>query len=155
MKHLTKDEKATNYETLQHINVVRNFLNIIVREILERGENHDSSKLEDPELPIFTEYTKKLADTTYDSEDYKKYLQEMKPALDHHYAKNRHHPEHHKDGINDMTLIDLIEMLCDWMAATQRHHDGNILKSLEINSKRFNVSEQLNKILHNTVKKIL
>ena len=31
---------------------------------------------------------------TYGSDEYKACLTEMKPALDHHYAANRHHPEH-------------------------------------------------------------
>ena len=76
----------------------------------------------------------------------------MKPALEHHYAKNRHHPEHHKNGINDMNLIDLIEMFCDWKASSERQNDGNILKSIEINGKRFHMSPQLIEIFENTTK---
>ena len=53
--------------------------------------------------------------------------------------------------INGMTLFDLIEMLCDWVAAGQRHDDGDIKKSLEINQERFNISPQLQQILENTV----
>ncbi len=78
----------------------------------------------------------------------------MKVALDHHYAQNRHHPEHYKNGIDDMTLVDLVEMLCDWKAATLKHNDGNILRSLEINSKRFNMSPQVYNILKNTVEQL-
>ena len=48
----------------------------------------------------------------------------FKPAIDHHYANNRHHPEHWPNGINDMTLMDLIEMLADWKAATARNKNG-------------------------------
>ena len=76
----------------------------------------------------------------------------MKPALDHHYAKNKHHPEHYPDGINDMTLVDLVEMFADWKAATMRHNDGNLLKSIEINTKRFNIDKQLAQIFVNTAK---
>lgn len=75
----------------------------------------------------------------------------MKPALDHHYAKNRHHCEHMADGINDMNLIDVIEMFCDWKAATLRHNDGNLRKSIEHNAKRFGMQSQLVKIFENTV----
>ena len=53
-----------------------------------------------------------------------------------------------------MTIIDLIEMLCDWKAATMRHNDGNIRKSIEINAKRFNIDSQLTKMLENTVKEM-
>ena len=62
-----------------------------------------------------------------------------------------HHPECHKNGINDMNLLDLIEMFCDWKAASERHNDGNIRKSIEINGKRFNMSDQLVKIFENSV----
>ena len=76
----------------------------------------------------------------------------MGPALAHHYANNRHHPEHHKNGVDDMTLIDVLEMLIDWKAASERHNDGNILKSIEKNADRFGLSPQLVKILENTAK---
>ena len=54
-----------------------------------------------------------------------------------------------------MNLVDLTEMICDWMAATMRHADGDIYKSLEINRKRFNIPDVLVKILKNTVDDIL
>jgi hypothetical protein len=149
---LTEAEKATNYDTMRHIERVRNLLNLFVDELLGRGQLHDQSKLERPEVEAFTEFTPKLATCTYGSDEYKSYLAAMKPALDHHYARNRHHPEHHKAGINDMTLVDLVEMLCDWKAASERHNDGNILKSIEKNTERFGLSPQLVRILENTAK---
>jgi len=111
---------------------------------------HDQSKLDNPEISLFTEYTPKLADCTYGSDEYKSFLGAMKPAIDHHYANNRHHPEHFKNGVDEMNLIDMIEMLCDWKAASERHNDGNIRKSIEINANRFNMSPQLVKIFENT-----
>ena len=49
----------------------------------------------------------------------------MGPALQHHYEDNCHHPEHYRNGIHDMNMVDLIEMLCDWRAAIKRYHpDG-------------------------------
>jgi hypothetical protein len=51
-----------------------------------------------------------------------------------------------------MNLIDLVEMLCDWYAASKRHNDGDIMKSIEINQKRFGFSDDLRQILENTVK---
>ncbi len=50
-----------------------------------------------------------------------------------------------------MTLMDLVEMFCDWWAATKRHDDGCIRRSIQINRKRFNIDEQLVKIFENTV----
>jgi len=147
---LNDSEKATNYDTLRHIERVRNLLNVCVSDLLRRGELHDQTKLESPEVEAFVEYTPKLATCTYGSDEYRGYLAAIKPALDHHYAHNRHHPEHHKNGANDMNLLDIVEMLCDWKAASERHNDGNIRKSIEINANRFGLSPQLVKILENT-----
>lgn len=151
MNNLTLQEQATNFETMRHIEKVRNYLNVMVSELLKRAQYHDQSKLQQPEVGLFTEYTTKLAECTYGSEEYNNYKLAMKPALDHHYANNRHHPEHWKDGIDDMNLIDLIEMLVDWKAASERHNDGNIRRSIEINKDRFNMSSQLCRIFENTV----
>lgn len=123
---MTDEEKAISYETLKHIINVRNLLDKVITEIIKRSKEHDKSK--------------------------------MGPALRHHYWLNRHHPEYFRDKkvpgfleIECMNLVDLIEMLCDWKAATLRHDDGDILKSIEINQKRFGLTDQLVKILNNTV----
>lgn len=147
---MTKFE--TMCETYQHKGMVHLFINIVVAQLLHRSNCHDDSKLEYPEVDIFTEFTPKLANSTYGSEEYKQFLQEMKPALDHHYAENKHHPEHYQDGIKGMDLIDLIEMMCDWKAASMRHKNGDIIKSIEINQKRFGYSDDLKEIFKNTVK---
>ena len=158
---MNQSEKAINYETLKHIQVVRDLLLKVIRELTVRCEQHDKSKLEEPELSVFVEYTPKLKDSTYGSDEYKQFLIEMKPALDHHYANNRHHPEHfypnvaHMNAVDEiscMNLVDIIEMLCDWKAAALRHTDGDINKSIEINKKRFGISDQLASILKNSVK---
>lgn len=56
-----------------------------------------------------------------------------------------------RSGINGMSLLDLLEMVCDWKAATMRHADGNIVRSLEINQKRFDMTPQLAGIIRNTI----
>lgn len=337
---MNQEQEATNYITMRHIEKVRNYLNRVIRNLLDRAEKHDQSKLESPEVELFTEYTPKLAATTFGSEEYNTYKKEMAPALAHHYANNRHHPEfqriseewkpvvgfensyevssfgsirsiervverasgqgdllkksqpikqyvtpkgylrlqlsqqgkqknlmshrivaeafienpdqkpqiNHKDGnkknncvanlewatgsenlqhaydndlkkaavkyviecpslglvafgceematllrqagvdrasasgvwnainggshldldligskfetwmdspVNDMTLIDLVEMIVDWKAASERHNDGNILKSIELNGQRFEMSPQLIRIFENTAKEL-
>ena len=139
-------------ETQKHIEKVRKYLRIMTDKITTRGVNHDIAKLESPEVEIFAEHTACLKDLEYNSDEYKQHLAAMKPALDHHYATYRHHPEHFSNGINDMNLIDLIEMLADWKAASERQHNGNLLTSIEQNAMRFKMSDQLKQILLNTVK---
>lgn len=138
-------------ETLEHKQMVSHFMNVLIKELISRAEHHDDSKLEQDELPFFDEFTPKLKATTYNSDEYKGFLQGLKPALDHHYAVNRHHPEHFPNGIAGMDLVDLVEMICDWKAATLRQRDGNILKSLEVNRDKFSYSKELQQIFENTV----
>ena len=140
--------------TLKHMKRVSELLIEASMEILKRAKEHDESKLSNEEKPYFDEFTPKLASSSYGSDEYKEFLKELKPALDNHYAKNSHHPEHHPNGINDMNLFDIIELFFDWKASGERQNDGNIYKSLEINKKRFNMSDQLIKILENTAKKL-
>jgi hypothetical protein len=139
-------------ETHKHVRSVQKYLNIFIKEIISRGEIHDDSKFEEPELSIFADNTEKLGKTEYGSEEYKALLEEVKPAITNHYSKNRHHPEHWQNGINDMTLVDLLEMLADWKAATARNKNGNIRTSIDHNSKRYHIDAQLTQILHNTVR---
>ena len=141
-------------ETQKHIEAVRKYIRFMIDKIDMRGVKHDASKLESPEVEVFAEYTPKLNSTTFGSEDYYQNLEQMKSALDHHYASNRHHPEHFVNGINDMTLIDVLEMFCDWKASTLRHNDGNLLKSIETNAERFSMEGQLKQILINTARMI-
>lgn len=154
MSDLTQAEQATNAQTWEHINQVQRFMGDAVRNLQERALVHDQSKLRPPEVAIFTEYTPKLKDSTYGSDEYKGFLQAMRPALEHHYANNSHHPEHYPNGINGMTLLDLVEMLADWKAATMRHANGDLGRSLVINRERFGMSEQLAQILENTAREL-
>jgi hypothetical protein len=140
------------YDTMQHIERVNVLMSAVATELVKRAQIHDKNKLENPEKPIFDKYTPMLRGLTYGSTEYKETLAKMKPALDHHYANNSHHPEYFKDGVAGMTLVDLIEMICDWKAATERHADGSIKNSLDINKTRFKIDAQLAAILINTAK---
>lgn len=71
LEMLIAAEKATNYDTFRHIERVRNLLNVCITDLMRRGELHDQTKLEPPEIEAFTEYTPKLATCTYESDEYK------------------------------------------------------------------------------------
>jgi hypothetical protein len=143
---------TSKHDTLKHIKQVQEFVSMIVQELRNRADQHDNTKLLPGELEYFDEYTPKLAGCTYGSDEYKQFLAELKPALDHHYSVNRHHPEHFENGVRGMNLVDLVEMFCDWYAATKRHNDGDIMKSISMNQNRFGYSDDLKLILENTYK---
>jgi len=151
-----KDKNAVAYDsvddTMAHIDKVRANISQVVDELNRRAVIHDNSKLRPAEKSVFDEVTPALAFLTYGSDEYNEQLAKMKPALDHHYEYNRHHPEHFENGLEGMTLVDLVEMFCDWCAATERHRDGDIHRSIGINSDRFEFEEPLRSIMHNTAK---
>jgi hypothetical protein len=142
-----------DYETKlrKHRNGVHWLINQIINELNIRSLNHDLSKYSDEERPIFQSIV--FTDVKYGTPEYYDRLNLLKEATGHHYEENRHHPEHFKDGLRDMNLIDLIEMICDWMSAAKNYNNtGNIYQSIKIGQKRFGYDDTLKKILLNTVK---
>lgn len=137
-------------DTQEHIRKVERMIDIILCELMKRKRVHDLSKLEPPEKPVFDEMTPLLKDSTYGSVEYNGFLERMKPALQHHYESNSHHPEHYPNGMYGFDLCDLVEMFCDWCAATMRHNDGDIGKSITKNMDRFGYDEMMASIFANT-----
>jgi hypothetical protein len=56
----------------------------------------------------------------------------------------------HAGGMSGMDLVDVIEMYCDWAAATLRHAHGDLRRSVEVNIARYGIAEPLAGILRNT-----
>lgn len=147
---MTKEQ--CQLETIKHIENVRKFIKIFTDRLTQRGIDHDKSKLESPELEVFTKFTPMLAQLQYGTPEYQECLDNMRVALDHHYANCRHHPEHFTNGIRDMTLLDIVEMFCDWKASSMRQNNGNLLKSIEVNAERFGLDDLLTQVFVNTAK---
>ncbi len=141
-------------DTLKHIHRVRELLCQFILELDQRAQKHDASKLESPEKEIYGEHGAELGKVVYGSAEHATMLAKVQVANDHHYANNRHHPQHWPNGVNDMTLVDLVEMLIDWKASSERAKNGNIRKSIEINAKKYEISSQLTEIMENTVREL-
>jgi len=147
------------YDSLQdskdHIHRVQIFLEECRVILMNRAWVHDRSKLESPEKEGFDACVPKLKNLTYGSPEYLAALKELEPVLAHHYEHNSHHPEHWKNGIEDMSLFDILEMLMDWKAATERmKNGGDIWKSISFNQGRFAIQSQLIRILQNTAREM-
>lgn len=84
--HKTKD-------TRKHIRMVRKNISLVIKLLKKRSRNHDKSKLSKPEMNEFYKYGKEMKNMKYGSHEYNECLRKMKPAVDHHYKYNRHHPE--------------------------------------------------------------
>ena len=139
-------------DTLAHRQLVVDFATDFCTDIMDRAERHDESKLHEPEKERFdfVGTHQHLSKHQCGSDEYKKSLEYLGPALDHHYEVNDHHPQHFEDGIDGMNLMQFVEMWLDWLAACKRNKNGNIRQSLEVNKDRFGLSEQLYHILLNT-----
>lgn len=144
-------------ETWEHIHHVGGLVMQCAVDLQLRAFTHDLSKLTEPELSMFDEVTARLNSLEYGSPEYEACRKEMLETgwLKHHYEVNRHHPEHWPNGINDMSLLDLIEMLCDWIAATLRMQDGDIEKSIAINAERFGYGAEIEQLLRNTLRELV
>ena len=140
-------------DTRDHMLQVAARLAAVCQELHKRGERHDASKLGPNEKPLFDTVGPRLKGLVFGSKEYRAAVEELRPALKHHYANNSHHPEHYENGIAGMDLVDLIEMYCDWAASTLRTKEGNLLGSIEINTKRFGIDASLSDILRNTWKR--
>lgn len=147
---MTRDEVIRSQA--KHIRRVGELLVQCSSALALRAVVHDASKWSPEEWPLYEVATPKLAGLTYGSPEYRESLREIKPAITHHYENNSHHPEFFKDGVNGMTLLDVLEMLMDWKAAGERHDDGSIRASIEKNTERFALSPQLVVLMLNTAR---
>lgn len=134
-------------DTLEHIEHVRTYLDQITQDLELRADHHDASKLKEPEKSTFDRVTQRLAAIEYGTPEYQECLADMGPALQHHYEHNDHHPEHHEHGVRDMDLMQLTEMLADWKAATLRHKDGDLRRSIHDNAARFGYGPDIERLL--------
>jgi len=138
-------------DTLLHISEVKAGLEKICSELKLRGLIHDSTKLQEPEFSSFVSTRPRFKQVNYGTPEYQKLTDEIKPAIDHHYENNRHHTVFFKNGINDMNLIDILEMISDWKAAERRSPDKKLIDTLGYAYKKYGISEQLAEIITNTL----
>lgn len=102
------------------------------RQLDVRFDKHDVSKTEHPEE--FAPYVWRYWRTTWkrgvvDHERFNDAFASQKvdyfitSGVWHHVKYNRHHPEYHLDH-DDMTQVDLIEMVSDWYAMSEEYNSN-------------------------------
>lgn len=164
-------------DSIAHIQNVQIRLSYFISELVMRSMMHDRSKLHEPEKSFYDQWRPVLAALEYGSPEYLEAIEQLKPALHNHYNHNRHHPEYHHywecggcfayysydaspcpkcrytvfkqtRGVDGMTLLDLLEMLCDWVSSPSQ----DIARSIEVGKERYHIGEQLARILQNTAR---
>lgn len=144
------DAYDSTADTLRHIAAVRDRLDDVVAELLRRGRVHDTSKFTPEEKPAFDEALPAIQGLAYASPAYNAVVARVQPALDIHYRRNSHHPQFYGNaGIAGMDLFDVVEMLCDWMAAAARNPTDGV--RLDVNVAAFGIEPQLAAILANSL----
>lgn len=152
MSELDKDTFETTKEILSHIGDVGVLISRIAGKLGMRIPSHDRSKFDPVEFGPLLEMTsliRREGKADYGTPEYKVRTAMLGPMLEHHYAENRHHPEHFANGIHGMTLVDLTEMFCDWCAAAQaRNTDATV--NFSYSAEKYKIPEMLVDIFRNT-----
>jgi len=169
-------------DTILHISEVRQALEIFESLLRQRGLAHDRTKLEAFEFDAFVKTRPEFKKANYGTPEYEACTEAIKPAIDHHYANNRHHTAHRRfvcngcfteydtepdrcdrcgysqfqeeTGIEAMTLVDLLEMLADWAAASRRSPDVELEDTLDDAFARYGINPQLARIIRNTIREL-
>jgi len=156
-KDLSDREKQAIVDTGNHSRDVGHILDIIISELKEKSTSHDFSKMKNPEFDMFVDFLKDITKYKFGSKEYNEYI-ESNQYCKHHFKYNDHHPEHFKNGVHDMNLVNIAEMFADWVAASAKRSDcskekivENIIKLCE----KFKMGILLTQIFINTVDLVL
>lgn len=152
MKTIFDDKQAlkTVNDINTHRDSVRKKLMFIASEIQKRADNHDLSKLQKPEIEWLIEMDKEPR-YPYGTDEYFDKMKRWQKFFDHHYAINRHHPDHFENGVNDMTLVDVVEYLVDIISYIDELHISQAVDIVDKQKGRFKIDDQLADILKNTL----
>ena len=150
-------------DTRKHQQLVAQCLLAVAKDLMDRAVKHDASKFSEYEKPFYVDpvYELNHSDIKYGSTEYQKLTGIMGEGWKHHSVNNDHHIEFFvpysvqtlNDPIRAMDLFSLVEMVCDWIAASKRKGNEPHM-ALEQLHKEFSIDEQLQAIIRNTLNMI-
>ena len=135
-------ETSTLLTITRHRAVIQDSLRGIAQMLERRGDLHDLSKFSDEEFSGFRNINHAARGNKYGSPEYRKALEAIGGeggAFEYHVERNRHHPEYFLNQ-TEMSFIDIIEMVCDWHAASVVYGNSTLRESLDAHRERFNLS---------------
>lgn len=140
---------------INNMNLMDGFKNISLQTLQERGAAHDQSKYEEPERLAYiwlTWYHKQRKDGV--DIEYPDGVQEaVNKAIKHHTESNRHHSEAHT-SVNDMSCLDVVEMVCDWTAISQEYGADTCLAWVEANVSKFGFNDDMLAFIYETISEL-
>jgi hypothetical protein len=149
-EHIDKSAMNTIETINNHRKSVHDKLQFLRQELDTRAVDHDKSKLLPPEINWLIEMDREPK-YKYGTPEYFDKMHRWQKFFDHHYAENRHHPDHFVNGVNDMTLVDLCEYLIDIISYFDEMHVDDAIKTIELQKERFGLDDQLCMVLKNTL----
>jgi hypothetical protein len=111
----------------------------IVPSLQTRACVHDDSKLSDLE---YDRYVTAFAESSWSH---------LGDAWRHHTKHNDHHPEHFEGGVWSMHAVQLIEMLCDWLACGKRKGSLGARNYLKEHAERLKIDQRVQHLVLNTL----
>ena len=139
-------------DVIRHVSEVQENIEEMAHDLKVRSIKHDRSKFDDPEFSTFVRTRPEFKVANYGTPEYEAVIEKARVGVDHHYANNRHHTAHHPNGVKDMNLLDLLEMLADWRAASRRSPNLSFTDSLPRAFKKYRMDESLQRLICNTIK---
>jgi len=138
-------------DTIIHVSEVQENLQWMIHDLTMRSIVHDRSKFQDPEFSVFCSTRPEFKKANYGTPEYAAVCQKAKEGVEHHYRHNRHHTAYHENGVKDMNLLDVLEMLADWKAASRRSPDLTFADSLNTAFKKYEIGPELQNLILNTI----
>lgn len=142
------NERKGYYLVASHIRGVQSWMRHVVTLWADRMVTHDQSKYSSPELPLIQQKAR-LDSIPLNTPEYHEALGQIKGAVQAHYECNTHHPEHYPGGVLDMSLLDLLEMICDWRVAAEMN-GTDLTESFDKCVERFKIPDDLRRVLFNS-----
>jgi hypothetical protein len=106
--------------------MMQGYLDLSPEVLIKRAQSHDLSKYKTSERLAYTwmtwmYYCKNHGIAFEYPTGVEKIVQQ---GWQHHITHNAHHPEAHDDP-NNMSNLDIVEMVCDWTAISQENDSDN------------------------------
>jgi hypothetical protein len=136
---------------LAHKEAIATYMAKFCAELSYRAAVHDNSKFDPQEFDVYAQHIQDFNKHPFGSPEDNALRDKIISASLLHRKHNRHHPEFFRDGLDGMNLIDLLEMIIDWKAATERCPHDSLQKSMPLLKEKYNISDQLYNILTNTL----
>jgi len=128
----------------EHSTSVSELLSGFIADLIKRVGKHDRDKTIEPQLSLWIKTEDvEIPVSNLDNPN-------LKAAVEAHWKSSDHHPEHYENGISDMNLLTLVEMVVDWSARLD-NNPNSIKAWMQSARERWDICPKFAKVLSNTI----